>query len=103
MSPTDPMASYRDAIRNKVADLAVMQQQIAGTNAKIHDAAQHRLEAVQREIDATRSKVWSDPDAAERYRALTLERGYLRRVLSNCLHNQAAEQALRRDTELDGH
>ena len=77
----DSMVGYRDAISNKVADIAILQRQIKETNERIRQSAQHRLDVVQREIDATRKKIWSDEDAGKRYRDLVVERGYLHRVL----------------------
>lgn len=79
----DKTSVYRDAIRHKLADLAVLQHRIDKTDTKIREAAEHRLSAVQREIDSVRPRSWTDPGAADRYRELVLERGHLKRLLGS--------------------
>ena len=78
----DPSPAYRDAIRKKLADLAVMQRQIAATDRKISEAAQDRLKVVQREIDEVSQKAYGDDNAGAKYRDLLTERGRLHRLLS---------------------
>ena len=60
---TDPHPAYREAIRKKLADLAVMQRQIAATDRKINEAARDRLEVVQHEIDEVSQKAYGDDNA----------------------------------------
>lgn len=76
------LPAYREAIRDKLANLAVIRREIEGQRRAIRQAAEGRLSVVQREIDAERAKVHLDDDAAARYRALILERGRLHRLLS---------------------
>jgi hypothetical protein len=81
-NPTDPNPAYRDALRKKLADLAVMQRQIAATDRAIHEAARDRLEVVQHEIDVVSRKAYGEDNAGQRYRDLLTERGRLHRLLS---------------------
>lgn len=76
------MPAYLDAIRGKLADLAVMQHQAAGAHRAIIQAAHQRLEAVQRELTDLAPRARLDDAAGERYRALILERGRLHRLVS---------------------
>lgn len=75
-------AHYMDAIREKLAGLAVTQVRIDGQRRAIRQAADARLEVVQREIESERAKAHLHDDAGARYRALILERGRLHRLLS---------------------
>jgi hypothetical protein len=74
--------AYMDAIRAKLADLAVLQRQAAGTDKAIGQAAEQRLDAVNKELDALRPQVYLDEAAAKRYQGLILERGRLHRLVS---------------------
>lgn len=81
-APADPHPQYMEAIRRKLADLAVLQRRIAGTDKAIAQAAELRLESVQRELAELRPRAHVDDDAAGRYRELILERGRLHRLSS---------------------
>ena len=71
-----------DALRGKLADLAVLRRQAAVTDKAIGQAAEQRLDAVNKELDALRPQVYLDEAAAKRYQDLILERGRLHRLVS---------------------
>ncbi len=87
MAPAPPThegkhPAYMDAIRAKLADLAVLRRQAAGTDKAIGQAAEQRLDAVNKELDSLRPQVYTDETAAKRYQDLILERGRLHRLVS---------------------
>ena len=80
--PDDPNPAYREVIRKKLADMAVMQRKIAEADRNINQAARERLLVVQREIDDVSHKDYGDDNAGTKYRDLLLERARLHRLLS---------------------
>lgn len=69
--------------RRRIAHLASLADKTDTTERAILAAATDRLEAVQAGLVTVRPRVDLDPAAADRYRALTLERGQLEGVIAS--------------------
>lgn len=78
----EPSSAHLDAARARLADLGGLSAHTADTERRILEAAEHRLEAVQADLDKLRPRVNLDDDAADRYSALVLERGQLSTVIA---------------------
>jgi hypothetical protein len=73
---------HHKAIQNRLVKLASLGAKTDATEAKILEAAQHRLESVESQIKQTRPRAILDDKAGERYQALVLERGRLNLVIA---------------------
>ncbi len=70
------------AARARLADLGSLSAHTADTERRIMEAAEHRLQAVQADLDKLRLRVNLDPAAVDQYSTLVLERGQLSTVIA---------------------
>lgn len=70
------------AITSMLGSLARLSARTDQAEAAIVAHAKARLDEVTRRLEQMRPEVMTDPIAAERYRALTIDRGYCARVIA---------------------
>lgn len=84
-----PAGKHIDGAKRRLAHLAGLAATTADTERRILAAAEHRLAAVDADLGALRPRTVIDPDAADRYRALTLERGQIEIVIGRAREHLA--------------
>lgn len=72
-----------DHMRSRLADLHGMAQQTAAVERRLLEHSQHRLNDVMADMDKLRSRVATDPAAADAYQRLVVEFGRLQQVIAN--------------------
>lgn len=71
----------RDNLHRMIQAVDTRHRQAMEQEKKILVAAEHRLDAVNSEIETIRKKVITDPAASERYQTLIAERGRLHQTI----------------------
>ncbi len=74
-------AKARDNLHRMIQAVDTRHRQAMEQEKKILVAAEHRLDAVNAEIETIRKKVITDPAASERYQTLIAERGRLHQTI----------------------
>lgn len=70
------------AAGKRLGHLAGLAARTDAAERKILEAAQEMLAKVEEDLPKLRARVQTDPEAADRYQALTLERGQLQQVIA---------------------
>ena len=78
--PRDAHEARRGAARRRLTHLAGLQLATDQTERAILEKAETRLEAVEGDLEKLRPRVHAEPALADRYLALTAERGQLQLV-----------------------
>ena len=81
MSTPAPADRHIEAAKRRLAHLGALSARTVETERKILAAAEDRLAAVEADRASLRSRALIDPAAADRYQALTLERGQIETVI----------------------
>lgn len=74
---------HHKAIHNRLTRLATLSAKTDAAERRILESAEHRREAVQKQIAQLRPRALLDDAAGERYQDLILERGRLDIVIAN--------------------
>jgi hypothetical protein len=74
---TDPSDKHVEAARTRLVHLAGLSARTHAAEQRILDAAEHRLESVDRDIATLRPRVNLSDEAAQQYQDLHMERGQL--------------------------
>lgn len=93
MEQTAHLERHIAAAKAGLAQLAGLSARTAASERAIMEAAEHRLAAVNADLDKLRPRVSVDAGAADDYEALTLEFGRLQTIIGQALHHGAGSPA----------